>query len=247
MSSAHPTQINAPIRGRCFHDAHLWLILWLFFIAIALPFQWHTVAAWAFVFCLAGLLQRTGIKFALKSLALAFGLSISIWILNRLYHAPELTPEQVLAQANRIGFKIWALTWVALLSAKMVNLRDVITSGLQRRYLSSTIAYATLVGIGAITLLRAESSRISLNAKLRGLSAKQRFLQWLPLLIFAIRHAQRGAMSLRARGLGQNKAFYYNYQATRSQRVRALLLLVALIGVGFFSEMFFSHRLSKYM
>ena len=122
----------------------------------------------------------------------------------------------------------------------MTHAHDIIAYALQRGQLSLTIAYASLVGLGSMLLLRAEMRRISLNAKLRGLSWRQRFLQWLPLLVFALRHAQRGAMSLRARGLLQQKSFYYDYQSTRGQQLRGVLLLFTFafvtIACLYFSE-----------
>lgn len=227
---------DAPIRHRMFHDAHLWLCLFAFFIAVALPFEWHTVVVWSFVFCAVGLLSGISGWFVIKSLLLAFVLSISIWLLNVFFHAEELTQQQAMVNANQTALKIWSLTWVALLSSQMVNVRDVFTFALQRKWLSSQIAYASLVGIGAIGLMRTEARRIGLNAKLRGIKGLQRFSQWIPLLIFALRHAQRGAMSLRARGICTNKHFYYNYQATTRQRIKLIFLLWVFIGLTWLSE-----------
>ena len=39
------THTDAPIRARPLHDAHVLLILMLFFIGVALPIAWHTVVA----------------------------------------------------------------------------------------------------------------------------------------------------------------------------------------------------------
>ena len=89
--------------------------------------------------------------------------------------------------------------------------------------------------------MRTEIRRIMLSARLRGLSWRERFLQWLPILIFALRHATRGAMSLRARGLNehsQQKTFYYDYQSTRKQRWRAFIVLSIFIAITLASEWF---------
>lgn len=235
-STSHIDQINAPIRERFFHDAHVWLMLFVFFIAVALPFRWHTIVLWACTFCVVGFFQGITVRFALQSLTLAFALSISIWLLNVFFHSEGITAQQAQLKANQTALKIWSLTWVALLSAKMINVRDVITYALQRRWLSTQIAYAMLVGIGSITHLRAESHRIMLNAKLRGIKGRQKFSQWIPLLIFSLRHAQRGSMSLRARGLASNKGFYYHYQATGRQTMRTTALWLFLILTAWASE-----------
>ena len=227
---------DAPIRRRVFHDAHLWLALLAFFIVVALPFQWHTIVVWSGAFCIVGFFQGLTVRFALQSLAIAFALSISVWLLNIFFHTAEVSAAEALIKANQTALKIWALTWVALLSSKMINLRDVITFALQRGWLSTQIAYAMLVGIGSLTLLRAEAKRISLNAKLRGIKGLQRFSQWIPLLIFSLRHAQRGTMSLRARGLVKTKVFYYNYQTTRQQCCCFVLLLLCFTMFTVLSE-----------
>lgn len=218
---------DAPIRMHLFHDAHLMILLFLFFIAITLPFKWHTVTTWAFIFCVIGLLQKRFFKFAFQTLALAFALATTTWLLNILFHNKNISVHEVLINANKTALKIWALTWVSLLSSKMVNIRDVIIFLLQRRWMSNQIAYAIMVGLNAINLLSKEAKRINLNAKLRGIKGRQRFSQWIPLLIFSLRHAQRGAMSLRARKLSNSKTFYYNYQAT-SKQIQTSMLIVSI-------------------
>ena len=223
---------DAPIRQRSFHDAQLWLLLVVFFIAVTLPFAWHTIALWSVAFCVIGFVSGIDWRYALKSLAIAFVLSISIWLLNVFFHASNVSAADAMINANQTGLKIWSLTWVSLLSSKMINLRDVITCALQRRWLSMQIAYAMLVGIGSIELLRSEARRINLNAKLRGIKGMQGFLQWVPLLIFALRHSQRGAMSLRARGLAKHKAFYYDYQPTKKQSLRFAFLVIGFVLLG---------------
>ena len=228
--------IDTPIRHKAFHDAQLWLLLFVFFLAVAMPFQWFTVVVWAIVLCMTALLQGIGWRFALQALLIALGLSTSIWLLNALFHTADVSQVEAFEKANQIALKVWAMTWVALLSSKMINIRDVISCLLQRGWLSMQIAYAMMVGIGSIDLMRDETSRISLNAKLRGLTWRQRFLQWVPLLVFALRHAQRGAMSLRARGLDQSKSFYYNYQATQVQSHRMLCLVAVIIMLTVYCE-----------
>ena len=172
-------------------------------------------------------------------LGLALLLSWSIWLWNMVFVA-ERTPE-TMNKANQILLRVTTMTWVALMSGKMLNLRDVVSFALQRGWLSMNIAYALQLGFGSIELMRAEIRRIMLSATLRGLSWQDKFLQWLPILIFALRHATRGAMSLRARGLrvdSVRKTFYYNYQSTSMQKRRAWLCLILLIVLSFLSEWF---------
>ncbi|MBS1174636.1 MAG: hypothetical protein H6R05_767 [Burkholderiaceae bacterium] len=224
------THSNAPIRSRPLHDAHVLGILMLFFIGVALPMAWHTVVVLALALAILARIQGMTWRSIVIRLGLALLLSWSIWLWNMVFVA-ERTPDTI-HKANQILLRVTTMTWVALMSGKMLNLRDVVSFALQRGWLSMNIAYALQLGFGSIELMRAEIRRIILSATLRGLNWREKFLQWLPILIFALRHATRGAMSLRARGLhasSARKTFYYNYQSTRAQKRHAWVFLITLV------------------
>ena len=67
-------------------------------------------------------------------------------------------------------------------------------------------------------------------------------MTWVALMsgtMVALRHATRGAMSLRARGLAEHEAkkiFYYDYQSTRRQQMTAWLTLLILLAITVTSE-----------
>ena len=236
MNPLH-TQSDAPIRTRPLHDAHTLVLIMLFFIGVAFPVAWHTVVAWSLAMMLLAKIQGMRWRDIWIRLGLALLLSWSIWLWNIIFVAER--SDDTLQKANQILLRVTTMTWVALLSGSMLNLRDVVSTALQRGWLSMNVAYALQLGFGAIGLMRAEIKRIMLSAKLRGLSWRERFLQWLPILIFALRHATRGAMSLRARGLAEyeaRKTFYYNYQSTPRQRGLAWLALLILLGITMASE-----------
>ena len=233
------THSDAPIRARPLHDAHVLGLLMLFFIAVALPIAWHTVGVLALTLAVLARIQGMTWRSIVIRLGLALLLSWSIWLWNMVFVAER--PPETMNKANQILLRVTTMTWVALMSGKMLNLRDVVSFALQRGWLSMNIAYALQLGFGSIELMRAEIRRIMLSATLRGLSWQDKFLQWLPILIFALRHATRGAMSLRARGLrvdSVRKTFYYNYQSTSMQKRRAWLCLILLIVLSFLSEWF---------
>ena len=234
------TSTTAPICTRPLHDAHVLGLLVLFFIVVALPIAWHTVVALALALAVLARIHGMGWRSIVMRLGLALLLSWSIWLWNMLFVA-ERTPETI-NKANQILLRVTTMTWVALMSGKMLNLRDVVSFALQRGWLSMNIAYALQLGFGSIELMRAEIRRIMLSATLRGLTWRQKFLQWLPILIFALRHATRGAMSLRARGLrvdSAHKTFYYNYQSTSAQKRHAWLCLTVLAMLTLLSEWFY--------
>ncbi len=231
------THSPAPIRARPLHDAHVLALLMLFFIGVAFPVAWHTVVAWSLAMMLLAKVQGMRWRAIVIRFGLALLLSWSIWLWNMIFVA-ERTDETV-QKANQILLRVTTMTWVALMSGTMVNLRDVVSTALQRSWLSMNVAYALQLGFGAIGLMRAEIKRIMLSAKLRGLSWRERFSQWLPILIFALRHATRGAMSLRARGLAEHEArktFYYNYQSTPQQKWCSAIALLIFIAITIASE-----------
>ena len=230
---------DAPIRLRPLHDAHVLLILMLFFIGVAFPVSWLTVVSWSLLMMVLAKIQGVSWKAITIRFGLALLLSWSIWVWNMLFISER--NDETLQRANQVFLRVTTMTWVALMSGSMVNLRDVVSYALQRGWLSMNVAYALQLGFGSIGLMRTEIRRIMLSARLRGLSWRERFLQWLPILIFALRHATRGAMSLRARGLNehsQQKTFYYDYQSTRKQRWRAIIVLSVFIAITLASEWF---------
>lgn len=236
MNPLH-TQSDAPIRTRPLHDAHTLVLIMLFFIGVAFPVAWHTVVAWSLAMMLLAKIQGMRWRDIWIRLGLALLLSWSIWLWNIIFVAER--SDDTVQKANQILLRVTTMTWVALLSGSMLNLRDVVSTALQRGWLSMNVAYALQLGFGAIGLMRAEIKRIMLSAKLRGLTWRERFLQWLPILIFALRHATRGAMSLRARGLAEHEArktFYYNYQSTRRQKWWSVVALLIFIAITIASE-----------
>ena len=236
-SASSATHSSAPIRTRPLHDAHVLALLMLFFIGVAFPVAWHTVVAWSLAMMVLAKIQGMSWRAILIRFGLALLLSWSIWLWNMIFVAERT--DETMQKANQILLRVTTMTWVALMSGTMVNLRDVVSTALQRGWLSMNVAYALQLGFGAIGLMRAEIKRIMLSAKLRGVSWRERFLQWLPILIFALRHATRGAMSLRARGLVEHEAkktFYYNYQSTSRQQIAAWLTLLLLIAITAISE-----------
>ena len=173
------THSPAPIRTRPLHDAHLLAILMLFFIGVAFPVAWHTVVAWSLAMMVLAKIQGMSWRAIMIRFGLALLLSWSIWLWNMIFVAERT--DETLQKANQILLRVTTMTWVALMSGTMVNLRDVVSTALQRHWLSMNVAYALQLGFGAIGLMRAEIKGIMLSAKLRGLTWRERFLLWLPI------------------------------------------------------------------
>jgi energy-coupling factor transporter transmembrane protein EcfT len=80
------------------------------------------------------------------------------------------------------------------------------------------MGYPLLIAMNSILLFKEEFDRIKLSAKFRGLGLKDRLFALFPLLVFAIRHSQRGSLSLVTRGLNPNKSFYFGYEISIQDR-----------------------------
>jgi energy-coupling factor transporter transmembrane protein EcfT len=83
--------------------------------------------------------------------------------------------------------------------------------------------YPILLALNSIALFKEEYDRIKINARLRDLPFKDQFMLFFPLLVFAIRHSQRGALSLVTRGLNQQKTFYFSYGLSFDDKKRLFL------------------------
>jgi energy-coupling factor transporter transmembrane protein EcfT len=100
------------------------------------------------------------------------------------------------------------------------------------RKIKTIWGYPLILAINSLQLLKREQERIAFNAKLRGLKWHQCYLVFFPLLVFAIRHSERGAMALVTRGLNPHKLFYNAWLP--SKRDRAILISYFLLTLTFF-------------
>ncbi|MBF0312287.1 MAG: hypothetical protein HQK52_02655 [Oligoflexia bacterium] len=85
-------------------------------------------------------------------------------------------------------------------------------------------SYVLLAALNSIFLLREESERISMVMKFRGVPFYRRHLLLFPLLVFAIKHSQRAALALIARGLSSDKVFYFDYSLSAYDQKLLLFL-----------------------
>ena len=92
--------------------------------------------------------------------------------------------------------------------------------------------YSLLLAMNSLQLLKREQERIVFNARLRNLKWHQRYLAFFPILVFAIRHSERGAMALVTRGLNADKLFYNVIYPTKRDRI--ILISYFLLTLTFY-------------
>lgn len=127
--------------------------------------------------------------------------------------------------------KLFMVSFVSICSSSAIDYTKVILHLIVHKGLKLIWGYPFLLAINSITLLRDEYERIRLNAHLRQLPLRDKVFLFFPLLVFAIRHSQRGALSLVTRGLNDRKTFYFSYDLTWTDKKRFFLFWVVYFGL----------------
>ncbi len=133
--------------------------------------------------------------------------------------------------------KLFMVSFVSICSSSAIDYTKVILHLIVHKGLKLIWGYPFLLAINSITLLRDEYERIRLNAHLRQLPLRDKVFLFFPLLVFAIRHSQRGALSLVTRGLNDKKTFYFSYDLTRTDKKRFFLFWVVYFGLVVASQL----------
>ncbi len=185
--------------------------------------------------------NKLSIKQFFKLLVYAFTFSFMFFLLTLLYtndtyqtgvvhkvsflHFYFSVYEASLNKALLIFYRLFFLTIVSMGSSQVINYTKVILYLVIHWGLKVFWGYPLLIALNSILLFKDEFERIKLSARFRGLGWIDRIFLFFPLLVFAIRHSQRGSLSLVTRGLNPHKSFYFTY---------ALRLRDRMIMVGFF-------------
>jgi energy-coupling factor transporter transmembrane protein EcfT len=107
--------------------------------------------------------------------------------------------------------KIFSMTVISLSSSLLLNTSIFFISLMTQFKLDVVWGHSLLIATNSIILLKEEYARLRLNLIMRGFSVWQRHLVLFPLLTFAIRQAERGALSLVTRGLNPQKTYLHSY------------------------------------
>lgn len=186
---------------------------------------------------------KNGLKFStlIKLAAFAFSFSFLFLLLNLLYPGEKFKSGEevvilnftvykaVLYNGLRTFSKLFLLSLVSMSSTLGITYTKVILHLIIHKGLKVLMGYPLLIALNSILLFKEEFERIRLAGKFRGLGWKDRIFMLFPLLVFAIRHSQRGSLSLVTRGLNPNKSFYFGYELAPSDRKWMKAYLLALI------------------
>ena len=159
--------------------------------------------------------------------ALLFIVLNLIYPAERLQNGEEINIFNVLIYKNVLEnallnfLRIMLLSHLSMVSGLVINYTKVILFLVQSKKMKAKIGYPLLIAINSVELFKSEYLRIKIALKFRGLSKWRQHFVIFPLLVFAIRHSQRGALSLVTRGLNEEKNYYYDY-STNSEDAKKL-------------------------
>jgi hypothetical protein len=230
------------------HSLYLFVMaaLGLLFILIS-KYVLLSVAIYFFtltIFFLNGLEPKSYLKILIAATLFSF----TYFLLSQIYPAAELKDTLTfrlgwisfyhkslnhgLLQVVRLGL----LTSLSMASGLVVDYTKILMSFMQRKKIPLLLGYPIILALNSIVLLKNELNRIKMISFQRKLPLFTRIFPFFPLLVFAIRHSQRGALALVTRGLSENKTFYFNYQAQKSDRFFLLFFMLVyftLVGLNF--------------
>lgn len=188
-----------------------------------------------------GLQNKTLFKLAVFSFSFAF----IFLVLNLLYPGKKLQAgaiytiegfsfyEAALHNGLKNFSRLFLLSLVSMSSIYAIVYTKVILYLIIHKGLKVFMGYPLLIALNSILLFKEEFDRIRLSAKFRGLGFLDRLFTLFPLLVFAIRHSQRGSLSLVTRGLNPKKSFYFGYDLTASDKkiLRYYLLFLVCLTI----------------
>ena len=182
-----------------------------------------------------------------ENIFFAFVFSFSFFFIGILYPAKALMtgasysicyleiPVVVFRKAFFTMIRLFFISLLSMSSSTIINYTKVILYLISEKGLSVFWGYPLLLALNSISLFKKEFERIRINARLRNLPLKDKFSLFFPMLIFAIRHSQRGAMSLVTRGLNNHRKFYFNYGLSPlDKRWGIIFLTIYLLIIGAF-------------
>ncbi|MGZ3788497.1 MAG: hypothetical protein ACXVLQ_08250 [Bacteriovorax sp.] len=161
----------------------------------------------------------------------AFIFSFSIFLLGRIHPGKEATMEMAVFTMVRI----FLVSLLSMSSGLVIDYTKIVLHLIVHKGLRLFWGYPLLLALNSIALFKEEYERIKINARLRDLPLKDRLFIFFPLLVFAIRHSQRGALSLVTRGLNKEKSFYFSYDVSSSDKKKLIMfwsLYLVLVGLA---------------
>jgi energy-coupling factor transporter transmembrane protein EcfT len=136
-------------------------------------------------------------------------------------------PKALVVNQFKVFLQVGLVSSVSFLSMRLIKFEKLLIFLMQNKWIGAYLGYPILLALNSVKLLKSEFEKIKLNVKMRKLAPWQRINLIFPLLVFAIRHADRGALSLITRGLNEEKFYYFEVDLKVIDKI--IILLFCLI------------------
>lgn len=232
---------------------HSWYLFLISFFSLIFLLWSDFLLANAFlaIFVLS-LYWKNGLKFKkLFTLSLyAFSFSFSFFVLYLIYPGQKYAGTEMVTLLSFNIYKLaiwdgvhslirlWLLSLVSMSSTYAITYTRMILYLIIHKGLKILFAYPLLIALNSILLFKDEFNRIRMSARFRELPFWSRIFTLFPLLVFAIRHSQRGALSLVTRGLSPSKSFYFSYELQNKDRYILGLFYILLLSMVYIAIKF---------
>lgn len=231
---------------------HSWYLLLLTFMSLIylLLNKFLILDVLILVICISFYIKNGLSLFKLKKVfAYALLFSGGFFMLNILYPSSELKTGSVYHFYNLVFYqaslekafpnmmRLLFVSFLSMSSGFVIDYTKVVLHLIVHKGLRLFWGYPFLLALNSIVLFKDEFQRIRINAKLRQLPWQDQLSLFFPLLVFAIRHSQRGALALISRGLSEEKTFYFSYDLSRTDKILFRFFLVCyvfLVGIAIY-------------
>lgn len=185
--------------------------------------------------------NNVGLKSLLKIIigGLFFSLFCSYFILfvpaadfqngNQIHFLGLTVSEALLKKQTHIFLKLATLSIISLSSIMAINFEKIMIYFMSNKIINVNLGYPLLLAFNSISLIKSEFEKIRINARFRRLSIAKQINIFFPLLVYSIRHADRGALSLITRGLNENKTFYFSTELRLKDKILFFVFLIIII------------------
>jgi len=220
------------------HSVVLLLIALIFAVFVFLTKNYYCFL-FVYLFCLLiSLIQgiRIGKLLLIMFTSFVFSFFCAYFILffpNEKYSQGEMInffakeyPKELVINQFRVFIQVGIVSNISFIYMRMIKFEKVMIYFMQKKFISAYLGYPVLLALNSVEMLKTEFDKIKINAKMRGFNFFKRINMLFPLLVYAIRHADRGAMSLITRGLNEDKAYFFESSLTLSDKILMLIFIL---------------------
>jgi energy-coupling factor transporter transmembrane protein EcfT len=171
----------------------------------------------------------------IKGIVIGIVLSFFCAYFILLFPNEKIPYDVLLKKQTSVFIRVGTISIISYLSLFAINFEKIMIYLLKKKKISANYGYPLLLAFSSVSQLKSEMKKIKINARLRNLPWQDRVNVYFPLLVYAIRHADRGAMALITRGLNEDKYYYFEIEIkTKDQSLLSFGMIFILI-CGFIS------------